>query len=76
VSDVDASTCALSGTPMLPPTSTVRPCACTMRPISVVVVDFPFVPVIAMIGPRTHRDASSSSPITSTPRDRAAANRG
>jgi len=32
-----------------------------MRPINVVVVDFPFVPVIAITRPRRHRDASSGS---------------
>ena len=52
---------------MLPPTSTRRPAASSIRPTSVVVVDFPFVPVIATIGPRSQRDASSSSPITGTP---------
>ena len=63
-----ASTCALSGTPMLPPTSTCRPAALSIRPISVVVVDFPFVPVMAMTRPCSQRDASSSSPMISTPR--------
>ena len=67
VSAVDASTCALTGKPMLPPTSTRRPAASSMRPTSVVVVDFPLVPVMATIGPRSQREASSSSPITGTP---------
>ena len=53
--------------PMLPPTSTRLPDASSMRPTSVVVVDLPLVPVIATIGPRSQRDASSSSPITGTP---------
>ena len=42
-----------------------------MRPVSVVVVDFPFVPVIATMRPRTQREASSSSPITGMPARRA-----
>ena len=37
-------------------------------PIKVVVVVFPFVPVIATTRPRKNRDANSISPITSTPR--------
>src|SRR5262245_8011637 len=61
---------------MLPPTRTALPSACTIRPINVVVVDFPLVPVIAMIGPLTQRDASSSSPMTSTPRRRAGSKSG
>jgi hypothetical protein len=44
-----------------------------MRPVSAVVVDFPFVPVIAITRPCSHRDASSISPTTGTPRARAAA---
>ena len=56
---------------MFPPTSTRWPAASSMRPVSVVVVDFPFVPVIATILPRSHRDASSSSPMTGTPARRA-----
>ena len=36
---------------MLPPTSTRRPPASSIRPVSVVVVDLPFVPVIATIRP-------------------------
>ena len=45
------STWALSGTPMLPPTSTRRPEASSIRPTSVVVVDLPLVPVMAMTRP-------------------------
>jgi len=52
---------------MLPPTRTRRPAASSIRPTSVVVVDFPFVPVMATMGPRSHRVASSSSPMTGTP---------
>ena len=44
------------------------PPASSIRPVSVVVVDLPLVPVIATIRPRSQRDASSSSPITWTPR--------
>src|SRR5688572_3421839 len=68
VSGVDASTCADSGTPMLPPTSTGRPPDSSIRPITVTVVDFPFVPVTAITRPLSHREASSISPIVSTPR--------
>ena len=39
------------------------PPASSIRPVSVVVVDLPFVPVIATTRPRSHREASSSSPI-------------
>ena len=45
------STWALSGTPMLPPTSTRLPAASSIRPTSVVVVDLPLVPVIATTRP-------------------------
>src|SRR4051812_37969749 len=61
---------------MFPPTSTSRPAADSIRPIRVVVVDFPFVPVTAMTGPRSQRNASSSSPMISTPSRRAASNTG
>ena len=44
-----------------------------MRPVNVVVVDFPFVPVIATMRPVSQRDASSISPMTGTPASRAAA---
>jgi len=43
-----------------------------LRPISAVVVLFPFVPVIAATGAFAKRNASSSSPITGTPRTFAA----
>ena len=76
VSGVDWSTCDDSGTPMLPPTSTVNPDFSSICPVSVVVVDLPFVPVIAMTRPFNHRDASSSSPMTGTPAARAASNTG
>src|SRR6266571_346390 len=57
---------------MLPPTATLNPAASSIRPVSAVVVDFPFVPVIAMTRPRSHRDASSNSPTMGTPLSRAA----
>ena len=38
------------------------------RPINVVVVDFPFVPVIAITLASRNRQANSSSPMTSIPR--------
>ena len=46
-----ADTCALSGAPMLPPTVTLNPAASSIRPVSAVVVDLPFVPVIAITRP-------------------------
>ena len=57
---------------MLPPTSASRPACWHIRPMSVVVVDFPLVPVTAITRPRSQREASSSSPITGTPAERAA----
>ena len=39
-----------------------------MAPIKLVVVVFPFVPVIATMPPCRKREASSISPITSAPR--------
>ena len=73
---VESSTCALNGTPMFPPTRTRNPDCSSIRPVSVVVVDLPFVPVTAMTRPRSQRDASSSSPITGIPASRAAINTG
>ncbi len=58
---------------MLPPTVTLKPAISSIRPVSAVVVDFPFVPVIAITRPSSHLEASSTSPITATPRARAAA---
>ena len=63
-----SATCALSGAPMLPPTVTLKPAASSIRPVSAVVVDLPFVPVIAITRPCSQRDASSISPMTGTPR--------
>ena len=60
---------------MLPPTVTLNPAASSIRPVSAVVVDLPFVPVIAITRPCSQRDASSISPITGTPRSRAACDR-
>src|SRR5262245_3494966 len=76
VSEVDWSTCALSGVPIFPPTSAVVPAAASIRPMSVVVVDLPFVPVMAISRPFTNRHANSSSPMISTPHARAASNTG
>ncbi len=75
-SGVERATCALSGTPMFPPTSTCIPAASNIRPINVVVVDLPLVPVTATMRPRSQRDASSSSPITGMSAARAAATSG
>ena len=56
-------TASASGSPRLPPTKVGRPVARSMSPTSVVVVDLPFVPVMATIGAVTKRLASSSSPV-------------
>src|SRR5688572_4930761 len=61
---------------MLPPTTAGSPAACSIRPVSVVVVDFPFVPVMAMTLPFNQRQASSSSPMIGTPRWRTASSAG
>jgi len=58
---------------MLPPTMAFLPPAVNILPVSVVVVDFPLVPVIATIRPLSQRDANSISPITGTPDRRASA---
>ena len=71
MSGVDSDTCALSGAPMLPPTVTLNPAASSICPVNAVVVDFPFVPVIATTRPCSHLEASSSSPMIGTPRSRA-----
>ena len=60
---------------MFPPTVTLKPAASRIRPVSAVVVDFPFVPVMATMRPRSQRDASSSSPMIGTPRSRALSGR-
>ena len=59
--------------PMLPPTATFRPACFSTQPIRAVVVDFPFVPVMAMTFGRTvagiramARANSSMSPMIST----------
>src|SRR5262249_52950895 len=61
---------------MFPPTVTLNPDASRIRPVNSVVVDFPFVPVIATMRPRSQREASSSSPMTGTPALRAFATTG
>ena len=54
------------------PAHHLQPPASSIRPVSVVVVDLPLVPVIATIRPDSHRDASSSSPMIVAPAARAA----
>ena len=58
-----SSTASASGSPRLPPTNVGRPVARIMSPTSVVVVDLPLVPVIAISVLDTNRDASSISPV-------------
>ena len=72
----NASACAASGVPMLPATRTGRGCSARSAPVSAVVVVLPFVPVIANVSASVARQPSSSSPITGTPRARAAASAG
>ena len=71
-SGAERSTWALKAGPMFPPTIAGTPAASSMRPVNVVVVDLPFVPVTATSRPRSHRDASSTSPMMGTPAARAA----
>ena len=54
--------------PKFPPTATFFPACFKISPIRVVTVDFPFVPVTAMIGVLVKRKASSISLIIWTPR--------
>ena len=65
---------------MFPATSVGRTCALSNSPVSAVVVVLPLVPVIAMRSASMTSHASSSSPMTGTPRalaaDRAGSARG
>ena len=61
---------------MFPATAACRPAAASIRPTSVVVVDLPFVPVMATTGPAIMRDASSTSPTIGTRARRARARAG
>ena len=61
---------------MLPPTNAGKPAAVMISPASVVVVVFPFDPVMATIGPGRNRAASSISPITLSPMSSACTNDG
>src|SRR5579883_1327618 len=63
---------ALTGVPILPPTCTGTLAVRRMWPMRLVVVVLPFDPVTPMVWPRSSGAASSTSPITSTPRSRAA----
>ena len=56
---------------MFPPTSVGNPPAAKISPVSVVVVVFPFDPVMATIGPGRNCAASSISPMTASPMARA-----
>src|SRR5215475_9062991 len=71
VFSLDSATNEIAGVPMLPPTATGRPPAARISPASVVVVVLPFDPVMATIGPERFWAASSISPITDSPRERA-----
>ena len=67
-----ASTSEASGVPTFPATATGRPAVRCRWPISSVVVVLPLVPVTAQKAFGISRQASSSSPVTSIPRSRAA----
>src|SRR5215470_2597086 len=71
VFSLDSATNEIAGVPMLPPTATGRPPAARISPASVVVVVLPFDPVMATIGPERFWAASSISPITDSPKERA-----
>ena len=60
----------------MPPAVTVKPAACSINAVKVVVVDLPFVPVIAMMRPAIQREASSTSPMMGTPAARAGSSAG
>ena len=62
--------------PMLPPTRTSPPASLSIAPAAAVVVDLPFVPVIAATVPFNSRKPSSSSATTGTPAARAACSSG
>src|SRR5579875_3436465 len=57
-----------TGTPMLPPTRDGMPASARIAPASVVVVVLPFEPVMARILPLRNCAASSSSPMTGSPK--------
>ncbi len=61
---------------MFPPTSVFFPLLARISPTSVVVVVLPFDPVIASTLPFKNRNASSTSPITGIPSERACCNCG
>src|SRR6516225_600740 len=71
VSGVARPTSEIAGVPMFPPTNVGIPPLASTSPASVVVVVFPFEPVIATIGPGICRVANSISPITGSPDARA-----
>ena len=60
----ELSIIAVTGVPMLPPTCTGTPDSRRMWPIRLVVVVFPFDPVMPMVRPFRKGAASSTSPIT------------
>jgi hypothetical protein len=76
VACVEPSTRETRGAPMLPPTRASKPASRSIAPRAAVVVDLPFVPVIAATRPSRWRKASSSSAITGTPAWRAASSSG
>ena len=67
---------AVTGVPMLPPTWTAMPDSRRMCPMSAVVVVLPLVPVMPMVRPLRNGAASSTSPMTRTPRRRASSSGG
>ena len=65
-----APTSESAGVPTLPAISARRPAARSICVTSALVVDFPFVPVTAMIGTASAAAASSMSPHTRAARER------
>ena len=68
VPEVAFGTSEIAGVPIFPPTNVFKPLPFErISPIKVVVVVFPFDPVIATMSPWRNFDASSISPITGWP---------
>jgi len=67
---------AITGTPMLPPTSVGKPASSRISPTRDVVVVLPLEPVMARDLPWRKRAASSSSPMTGRPKLRACTSSG
>ncbi len=76
VSSVLSSISPTTGTPIFPPTRVGSPAAFRISPTSDVVVVLPLEPVMASVLPLRKRAASSSSPMTGSPKLRTWASSG